>query len=359
MSDLKPPPVISRVRITPGEVQELIEQDRIASLSLRIPTPCNLDCRGCYSSQKDFVSMKKDALTYEEIIDILAQSFDLGVRHVSFAGDGEPTMYKTAKGDIFSLIDYVNSHGAEALLFTNQTLITPKIAARLFERNLTVVGKQNTLDPEKQARYFCQTPNAQELLQNGLENLMKAGFNSTDPSRLAIHSVIHAANYEELPVMWRTWRSQNIMPYVQVMVPPFNPEEQKRFFEEDYVPPEKVRDLFERLLEIDEREFGYTWDVVGTYPIPTMGCSVALSGVGVTPTGDVQICSYTQGSLGNLKKGSMNLEEVLKSPAVRAIRRHKYAEMEKGNCYGCRCLVNSLGGDRFDPDDFFMGFQDQ
>ncbi|MBU0472461.1 MAG: SPASM domain-containing protein, partial [Nanoarchaeota archaeon] len=263
-------------------------------------------------------------------------------------------MYRTKEGDVFSLIDFINSQNAEVFLFTNQTLITPKTAGILFNKNVTVIGKQNTLDPEKQAKFFCKTPNAQERLSEGLENLINAGFNKVHPSRLALHSVILSANYDELPKMWRQWRRQNIIPYVQVTVPPPDPQSQRAFFENDYVAPDKLRKLFESFLKIDETEFGYTWDVVKTYPIPVMGCSVALSGCGITPTGDVQICSYTESSLGNVKRES--LIDIMKSEEVRKIRRYKYEEMNSGNLYGCRCIAFALK-DRYSIDPIFKEFE--
>ncbi|MBM3234260.1 radical SAM protein [Candidatus Pacearchaeota archaeon] len=348
MLRLNPPPTLRRVA-TAEEIEKLVKENKISSISLRLPTPCNLNCVYCYGSKDEYRRLRAtgEALTYNEIIETLNQAFNLGVNNISIVGDGEPLLYKVGQEDLHSLIDYINDKGASVILFTNATLITEELAKKLFKKDIVIVAKQNSPYPLKQ-NLLCGKSWAYSRLEEGIRNLIGAGFTRAKPSRLAIHTVICQQNYEDIPQLWRDWRRKNIIPYVQVCVPPLHKEEQKEFLEKYYVEPRKVRDLFHRLLKIDEEEFGYTWDPNKTYPIAALGCSVVLSGVGITPNGNVQMCAYTEHSLGNIREKS--LSDILKSKRIKRIRRFKYSD---GCFYGCRALTFNLTGNRFANDPFF------
>lgn len=79
MTKLKHAPVLSRVS-SASEIKSLVENDRIASISLRLSTPCNLDCHYCYSNQRYYDNYKDNALSYDEIISTLEQ--EIGRAHV-------------------------------------------------------------------------------------------------------------------------------------------------------------------------------------------------------------------------------------------------------------------------------------
>jgi len=88
---------------------------------------CNLCCRHCYVVPES----EKRELTTSGIKSIFDQLVEAGCLHVTLTG-GEPLV----RGDIFSLIDYASRIGLFVHLFTNATLITPKIADRLKEFQL-------------------------------------------------------------------------------------------------------------------------------------------------------------------------------------------------------------------------------
>lgn len=346
---LKPVPSLARIA-SPTETTELIKKDRISAITLRIPTSCNLDCVYCFGAKEQYEKLIESgkALTYKEIINILDQSFELGVNNVSIVGDGEPLMYKVSEGDIYSLINYINDHGAQVILFTNTSLITKKVAESLFNKNVVIVGKQNSLKPAIQNQLAGKAW-AYKKLQQGLHNLIKAGFNKTEPSRLAVNTVICRQNYDEIPSMWRQWREQNIIPYVHIYVPPVDKVKQKIFMREYYVSPQKVKHLFYRLRDIDEKEFSYTWDPDKTYPIVALGCTIVLSGLGMAPNGDIQMCSHTDDPIVNVR--SKSLKSILHSKEVRKIRRYKYSKDDFH--FGCRALTFALTEDRLAKDPFY------
>ncbi|MBI4181456.1 MAG: radical SAM protein [Candidatus Aenigmarchaeota archaeon] len=351
---LRPAPTLPRVS-RPEEIREVIERGQVATLSLRLPTPCNLDCVYCYGTPKSYKELRPDHLSYQEITGVIDQAAELGLRSVSFVGDGEPLLYRGSfqgrETTAEDLIRHVNKHGATVLAFTNALPIDPEMARRLYDMDMTIIAKQNSLDPQVQ-NALVRNPRADERLRRAISYLKDAGFNQTTPSRLAIHTVICKANYAELPDMWRQWREENIIPYVQVWVPPPRGSASYQEFRERFeVEPARVRELFHRLRELDEDEFGLTWDADRSYPIAALGCTVVLTGVGITPMGDVQTCAYTEQPIANVRQRT--LREIMALPEIQAIRGHRYGDDPDGFHYGCRALTLNLTGDRLGRDPFY------
>jgi len=339
----KNPPKLTRI-LSEEEIRKIRNEKRLASISLRIPCGCNFDCKYCYGRLE-----KGKPLTYNEIINVLNQAFNLGAKTVSIVGEGEPLLYRYYEKDVFDLIDYINKNGADVVLFTNTTLVTKDIAKKLYKRNITIVGKQLSLNPNIENE-LTRRPWASKKMKEGLSNLIRAGFNKTQPSRLSLFTLICKQNIKEIPTLWRKWRKQNIVPYIQVFVPPTHPERQK-FYKEMFVPSQKVKKLFYRLAQIDKKEFDYIWDPDRTYPIVALGCSVVYTSCGITPTGNVQICAYTENPLGNIREKS--LKDILNSQKCKKIRMHNYSGKIDNLHYGCRALTLNLTRDRFAKDPFF------
>jgi radical SAM protein with 4Fe4S-binding SPASM domain len=341
---LKPPPLLKR-SVSDEELRRILQENRLYGVSIRIPSPCNLDCLYCYGTKEKFKELIETgkALTFEEIKSIIDQLYSLGGQVLSIVGDGEPLLNPR----IFDIIDYANSTDISVVLFTNNTTITPDIAQILHEKDIAVIAKQNSLNRATQ-NTICGREWAYDKLTKGLQNLIDVGFTQHSPSRLAINTVIIKPNYAEIPNMWVQWRKQNIIPFVQVYVPHNN-----TLNSELYVEPKEVKRLFEELLRIDKEQFGYTWDPVETYPIAAMGCSIVLSSLGIGPNGDVFTCSYTEDKVGNIRRDT--LEHILESEKVRRIRQFHYCP--KSLHYGCRALTFRITGDRFAPDPFYKEFK--
>jgi len=339
----KEPPRLTRC-FSKDEITQAIEKRRILSLSVKLPVGCNLRCKYCYSSRDT------QGLSYVEWIKILRDASALGVRSVSIIGAGEPLLYR----DIHSgngLIDFIreaNTMGISIVLFTNNTCIDTKCAEELFTYDVTVVCKLNSNNDMIQDELIGVQGGSQKIKQ-GLKALIDAGF-TRDRTRLSIHTVICKQNYAEIPEMWRQWRTENIIPYVQSFVPPRNIN--KQFIEELSVSSDDTRTLFRKLLEID-REFGFDWDPDYTYPIAGLGCSVVKTGCCIAHDGAVQMCGYLDESIGSLRETS--LKDIFDSTYVRKIRSVLYPQSQQGSAhfYGCRATAFNMTGDRFSEDPLF------
>lgn len=341
---LIPPPRLTR-SFSDEEISEAIKKDRLLTLSLKLPVGCNLKCRYCYSE------LKKGELGFGEIMGILGQAAELGVKSLSIIGEGEPFLYKDKKSGkgLFELILEANRKGMDVIVFTNNTLIDKRKAMLLKRLKVTVVSKLNSPDPVIQDR-LSGVKGSYFRITRGLRELQKAGFNKKKDSRLSVHTVICRNNIKDIPGMWRSWRGQGIIPYVQAYVPPSNAN--GKYVRQLSVPRGRLKELFEELSAID-RGFGFDWSAADTYPIASLGCSVIKTGCCVNSNAQVQVCGYLDEVLGDLRRDS--LKDIVSSAAFRRIRRHDYA---KGtgcprHFYGCRAMAFNLKRDRFAKDPYF------
>lgn len=94
---------------------------------------CNLRCVHCYSLSED--REYQGELSFEEGKKLIDDLAEFGSPVILFSG-GEPLV----RGDVLDLIQYATKRGRRAVLSTNGTLITPKIAARLKDIGLSYVG---------------------------------------------------------------------------------------------------------------------------------------------------------------------------------------------------------------------------
>lgn len=85
---------------------------------------CNLNCCHCYVA----ADSDKKELTTEEIYSILDQLYEAGCLVVTFTG-GEPF----TRPDIFDILTYSKNKGFYITIFTNGTLITPRVVDYLHD----------------------------------------------------------------------------------------------------------------------------------------------------------------------------------------------------------------------------------
>jgi MoaA/NifB/PqqE/SkfB family radical SAM enzyme len=327
------------------QIAVAIENDQLLSVSVKLPVGCNLRCRYCYSQ------MAIGDMDYQEVTDFISQAASLGAKSLSIIGEGEPMLYVDKKSGkiITDIIAFANDLHMEVIVFTNNIKIDDAMAERLFQLNMTVVCKLNSLEESTQD-LLCGVKGAAKKIKHGLAILERAGFTKRIPSRLSVHTVICRQNLRELPDLWKNLRQRNIIPYVQVLVPPAN--QNREYFKDLEVSPEQTEKLFFKLMEID-RYFGFSWEPDMTYPIAALGCSVVKTGCCINSQAKITICGYLEEVLGDLRQRS--LAEIIKSPKIRMIRKHVYkgANPKNPHFYGCRAAAFNVTQDRFAPDPLY------
>ncbi len=146
---------------------------------------CNLKCVHCYSQSED--RDYSGELTFEEgkaLIDDLAE---FGAPVILFSG-GEPLIRK----DILELIRYAVSKGRRAVVSTNGTLISAKIAEDLKEIGLSYVGI--SLDGlEKVHDSFRGVSGTFGRAMNAIRNCMEVGL------KVGLRFTINKRNFQDIP----------------------------------------------------------------------------------------------------------------------------------------------------------------
>jgi radical SAM protein with 4Fe4S-binding SPASM domain len=136
--------------------------------SLELTFRCNLRCVHCYAAHGHHGIPGKQELTYKEICGILDQIADQGCLWLLLTG-GEPLV----RSDFLDIYTYAKHKGLIFTLFTNGTLITPRIADYLAEWRPFVV--EITLYGRTQETYERITgiPGSHARCMRGIELLLE------------------------------------------------------------------------------------------------------------------------------------------------------------------------------------------
>lgn len=158
---------------------------------------CNLKCQHCYMSSRDVEYPGE--LTHAEGVAFLEDLAALGVPVVLFSG-GEPLK----RPDALELIARCRQLGMRATLSTNGTLITPELARRLKELDLSYVGiSLDAAEPAVHDRFrgvegaFWQTV-------AGIRNCKAAGL------KVGLRFTVTALNVHELPRLFDLMEAEDI-----------------------------------------------------------------------------------------------------------------------------------------------------
>ena len=129
---------------------------------------CNLNCTGCYASSDPHTSAKLPYHTVERILDDMHDK--MHSRFVTVSG-GEPFVYKSEGKSLLDIFEKYND--VFFLVYTNGTLITPKVADRLAKAgNVTLAISVEGFERETDAR---RGKGVFKKILQAFENLRNAG----------------------------------------------------------------------------------------------------------------------------------------------------------------------------------------
>lgn len=157
---------------------------------------CNLRCVHCYSHSRDIdYSGELTTPRAEALIEDLA-AFKSPV--VLFSG-GEPLM----RPDLYDLAGRARAGGMRAVISTNGTLITEKVAHELVEIGLSYVGV--SLDGMRETNdRFRGTKGAFDKALAGIRNCRKAGI------KVGLRFTINKRNVDDIPGIFALLEKENI-----------------------------------------------------------------------------------------------------------------------------------------------------
>jgi len=319
--------MVNALGFSSDEVEACLRRRGLLSLELEFTRKCNLRCIYCYSAAGE---PEEDEMSLDEMKSVIGQAHDLGAKKIILLGGGEPLVYD----GIGEIVAYIDSLGMSQALFTNGTLLTGKMARFLKYHRVSVIIKNNSLNPEVQDE-LAGLEGAFDMMKKGLAHLLEAGY-PCDEAMLGIQTVICHQNLKELPAMWKWARSKGIEPYFEIMTD----QGRAKLNPELAVSLPEVREVFERLEAIDKAEFGIAWHSHPT--IAAFSCRRHLYSCLVNSRGFVQPCSGVDIHVGNIREKRL-AEILLGSPVINDLR-NIFEKIEgtcrqcdnRSECYGCR-----------------------
>jgi len=358
------------------------------SVDIMVTQKCNFKCAYCYA---EGAPEKKHQLTMKEAKGLVDQSLELGVRILNMQG-GEPFIWNPAdwKGKpqeaLFELMGYIKESFAKRSLpvnivsFTDVALIDESKAKKLAKLGTSLCCKLDSLNEEIQDK-LLGTPGGFKKMMKGFDHLIAVGYGKKDFPPLSTNSVVTTLNYDGIIDVFRWSRSHGFMPFV---IPVHVHGRAKEFSDimlssklvGSTLNPDDIKNLFEKLAQIDAKEFNIFWKPEGPW-VENKSCSRHLGGVHVRADGIVLPCSEApdQWALGDIRK--QPLKEIVTSEKVKKFR-NIYSQLHEnskcsakncslsaeGKCYGCRTRAyddsafdekGNYDPSRLDPEAFFAG----
>lgn len=159
---------------------------------------CNMNCKMCYVhvDQAQIEKLGRPELSTEQWIDMARQIFEAGTLRLLLTG-GEPML----RQDFCEIYEAIAKMGFFVTLYTNATMITPKIMEVLRKYpphtiGVTVYG----MSPETYGK-VCGCPNGYERMRKGIEQLMEL------PSHMELRTTIVQDNLHEAAELERFVKS--------------------------------------------------------------------------------------------------------------------------------------------------------
>lgn len=282
--DLHRPPILVGYTYDPEDAYRARNDGRLLAIRLETNRSCNLRCRYCYAQSGDHL---ENELGFESLSSVIRQARDLGVESVVVIGGGEPTIHPRFR-DLISLIDSLN---IVPVVFTNTIIVTRELAEFLYARNVSVMGKLDSLRSDVQD-FLAGCDGAFDRIGRGLGHLVEVGFTQVDDPhklRLGVSFVSSSLNLGEIEDIWHYCRQRDIFPNMEILTPTGRAREE---LPDLGLSQEQIRECKLGLLDIDRSHYGYDW--LPYTPLPASGCLQHLYSLYITIEGNVRPCAPTK-----------------------------------------------------------------
>jgi MoaA/NifB/PqqE/SkfB family radical SAM enzyme len=342
------PPILHGWRLSEDDREEYLKEKKLGMIYAGTSSICDLGCIYCQTKSGKPLPGETNIT---ERLDILDQAKALGCKLVHIAGAGEPTIDPL----FWKQVKHIHNLGMIPVIFTHGMHIDEKAAQKLWDYNASVIIKIHSREEELQD-FFASRKGYTKRRDKGLQILIDAGFNKCNPTRLGIDFLITRKNLDEVDSVFIWARENNIFTEIK---PILSLNRGANDYVKKYldVTPAQVKEVFYRLLEIDQERFGYTWK-----PCPPwvgFHCDYYYYHILVSCQGDVKPCIGFDTALGNIR--THTLKECFEHPFIekrRNIRQHLKGECEECSeqwCYGCPCrrIARKGEGALFRVDDCF------
>ena len=334
-------------------VEDYLEANRngkIVRVGVHINGPqCNFKCPYCLNGQGthviDHLENVDNPATFEELQKWIFEAKTLGSRCIIVDGVWEPLMNKEG---CFEIMEYINDLGMVPMVVTNGSIMTEKMAKKLYQINATVITKLNVpLVDINDKRYPAiieiqkklsgvSKYNVYERLKKSVYLLIDQGFaiarkneKGNLVTRLGVQTVISPHNYDFIAEMVSQMRKLNIYIHAETIKPQGRAEDERKF----WIEKSKIKELFEKVKDDDKKIGIDTGDI--TPPLASGCCLRHMGTFNITLSGDVIPCPSIELVLGNLR--NTTFKDIIDNNPHLKILRNLRQEI-RGDCKECELL---------------------
>lgn len=329
---------------------------RLLMLDIDFGRECSLRCPTCFRRRNAVDDSADRDLSYDELLEVLRQACELGLKAVKICGAGEPfenpnllRLARTLTGwnvglSIFTKGHVLGDDDLAARIFAHEGIgDSQSLAERLFELKTSVLVSFQSFRPEIQDRLVGNMDGHTLRRNRAVAMLADLGFNRCSPTRLAFcANPITRDNYDELFDIYVYSRERNILP-VNAALMVSGKQLDRRFLDRvDVTAEEKIR-LWTLIYRYNIAHGFQTPDQIRADGVSSMPgihpCNQIAAGLYLTANGNVVMCpGDSDGVLGNVRQ--LPLGNIWKTYQT------------TGNCgrYNCGCppkLNKTLPSDLF------------
>jgi MoaA/NifB/PqqE/SkfB family radical SAM enzyme len=236
---------------TKEELYINLREGRLLTMHIFLENVCNFKCPFCLTQTREF----KSELTTEETKKLILEGKVLGVRTILIAGAGEPLMAQ----NFWEIIEFIKEQDLNVVVFSNLSLITQTVAAKLYQNEVSIIGKLNSFNKQTQENYIGNISGAYEKMQAGLKNLIDIGYtklNEKQETMLALETSVLHDNVNELYDFWVYCRENNMFPIVDTIY--YQGKATESAYEDYLVDYPLIKEAILKINDFDKKN-GYKW----------------------------------------------------------------------------------------------------
>ncbi len=283
---------------------------------------CSLNCASCFRKSNVVDDVNEGDLSYDELLAVIDEARELGLQSVKICGAGEPTQ----DSRFLQFARDMTDRDIGLAVFTKGQVLGSDEEARKFSHKSGIESAQDLCDELyklKVSFMLCFQSfytGVQDALVGGeghalvrnraLENLVRAGFNEPNPTRLCLcNAPITKTSYDEAFDIYVYARERNIYPVIAVSMVSGKQLDDEFIHKIDLTDEQKV-DLWTRVYSWNIERGIQTLNQIKREGISAMPgshpCNQVAAGLYVTANGNVVGCPGYTAIEGSVKDRSIS-----------------------------------------------------
>ena len=330
-----------------GEEDIVRDAGRLLMLDVDFGRECSLQCPTCFRRKSALDDSNDPDLTFDELVGIIQEARDLGLREVKICGAGEPfenpDLLRLARQlsewdiglSVFTKGHVLGDDALAARVFARDGVKNAySLASELFELKTSILVSFQSFKPEIQDKLVGNISGHTDRRNRSVEILSEVGFNKCWPTRMALCvNPITKDNYDEIFDIYVYCRERNFFPAVAALMvsgKQFN----SRYLEGiDVSDEDKVR-LYVRIYKYNIESGIQSFETILKQGISALAgvhpCNQIASGLYLTCNGNVVSCpGDATRIIGNMRKAP--LSEIW----------HKSDNYKRRGTFNCGCPPKS------------------